>query len=371
MLEDLEYKALSLGFDSFGITKPYVNKSVRNNLSVFVSSKMHGDMQWIEDRIDFRNNPRMLWPEVNSVIVLGINYFYGQDPLFEIKNKRSGYISSYSRGHDYHKVIKKKLKLFTEWSYKKYGGRYKIFVDTAPVMEKPIAVEAGLGWQGKHTNLISKKLGNWFFLASIFTSLNIQDKKNKKIKDHCGSCVSCMSICPTNAIIEPYKLDANKCISYLTIEYKKHIPVKYRKKIGNRIYGCDDCLAVCPWNKFAKVVNENHFFPLLDLTNRTLKELLYLDDHKFRELFRQTSIKRIGRDRFIRNVLVAIGNSGEVGIINDIEFFILDKSPLVRAMAIWAISQLSEKKYFKSLRNQYVGCEDNLWVLSEWFRSYE
>ena len=368
MIDDLEQKAASLGFDSFGIAKPSLTKSASDNLSNFIALKMHGDMQWMESRIIHRNNPKMLWPNVNSVIVLGINYFYGQKPLSEINIKDYGFISSYSRGDDYHKVIKKKLKLYTEWIHKIYGGEYKIFVDTAPIMEKPIAEEAGLGWQGKHTNLISKRLGNWFFLGSIFTSLNIKGKR-EKTRNHCGSCSSCIDICPTNAIIEPYKLDARKCISYLTIEYKKHIPKEFRKKIGNRIYGCDDCLAICPWNKFAKLTIETDFLPKEELNKPSLEKLLMLDDKNFRKLFKKSSIKRIGRDRFIRNVLVAVGNSGKKEFTDIIEEFILDESSLVRAMAIWAISQLIEENYFKLLRNRYVIKEKNLWVLSEWFRS--
>ncbi|PPR79080.1 MAG: Epoxyqueuosine reductase [Alphaproteobacteria bacterium MarineAlpha2_Bin1] len=370
MIEDLEQKAISLGFDCFGVAQPSLTKSVSKNLSNFISLKMHGDMQWMENRLSFRNNPKNLWPDVNSVIVLGVNYFYGQSPLSEIGLKNKAFISSYSRGNDYHKVIKKKLKLYTEWIHRRYGGEYKIFVDTAPVMEKPIAVEAGLGWQGKHTNLISKKLGNWFFLGSIFTSLNIK-KEKEKVTNHCGSCTSCIDICPTNAIIEPYKLDARRCISYLTIEYKQHIPKEFRKKIGNRIYGCDDCLAICPWNKFARVTNETDFFPRRELNKPSLTKLLKLKDKDFRELFQKSSIKRIGRDRFIRNVLIAIGNSGKKELSHIVEKFILDKSPLVRAMAIWAMSQLIERNYFKYLRGKYVLREENLWVLSEWFKSNE
>ena len=370
MFDDLEKKALSLGFDCFGVTRPSLTKSVGENLSNFIALKMHGDMQWMENRISHRNNPKNLWPDVNSVIVVGVNYYYGQRPLTEINFKNQAFISSYSRGNDYHKVIKKKLKVYTSWIQSIYGGEYKIFVDTAPIMEKPIAVEAGIGWQGKHTNLISRKLGNWFFLASIFTSLNIKDKTDK-VENHCGTCSSCIDICPTNAIVEPYKLDARKCISYLTIEYKQHIPIEFRKKIGNRIYGCDDCLAICPWNKFARVTKESDFLPMQELDKPSLEYLLKLNDKKFREIFSQSSIKRIGRDRFIRNVLIAVGNSDKKELAHIVEKFIIDDSPLVRAMAIWAMSQLSEKNYFNCLRSQYLAKEQNPWVLSEWFKSNE
>ncbi len=368
MEETLEAKAISMGFECFGVAKPNLSSEVKINLDFFIQSKMHGEMSWMEERLNFRNNPKAFWPSVNSIIVLGVNYYYGQKPLLEMGDKTRGIISSYSRGTDYHLVIKKKLKKFAEWLQENYGGEYKIFIDTAPVMEKPLAEEAGIGWQGKHTNLISKKLGNWFFLATIYTSLNIKYEK-KEFRNHCGSCSSCISVCPTNAIIEPYKLDARKCISYLTIEYKSHIPKKFRKKIGSRIYGCDDCLAVCPWNKYAKITKEIEFFPRIELNKPLLKDLLTLDESSFREFFKKSSIKRIGRDRFIRNVLIAIGNSGEKDMIKILEKFIKDNSELVRAMAIWAISQIADSEYLIELRKKYLFREQNVWVMSEWFRS--
>ena len=264
-------------------------------------------MYWMQERSHLRSDPKILWPDVKSIIVLGSNYHNDCNSLGLLNKKDKAIISVYARNEDYHKVIKKKLKKLSLKISEITDCNFKYFVDTAPVMEKPLGMQAGLGWQGKHTNLVSKEFGSWLFLSSIF--LNKEIIETKKESDHCGSCSSCIDICPTNAIVAPYKIDARKCISYLTIEHKGQIDKEYRSLIGNRIYGCDDCLAVCPWNKFAKKTNENSFQPRDDLIEPDLKSLIHLDDQEFRAKFRSSSIKRIGRDRFIRNVLIAIGNN--------------------------------------------------------------
>ena len=285
-----------------------------------------------------RADPRTLWPEVRSVILLGLNYGPAENPLAELARTDRGYISVYARNRDYHDVIKGKLKEVAGFLASRASSDVKVFVDTAPVMEKPLAEAAGLGWQGKHTVIVSREFGNWLFLGAIFTTAELPADEPER--DHCGSCRRCLDICPTNAFPAPYRLDARRCISYLTIEHKGHIPAELRPGIGNRIFGCDDCLAVCPWNKFAQAGREARLVQREDLAALPLAELARLDDPAFRARFSGTPIKRTGRDRFIRNVLVAIGNSGDVGLAGEAVRLLDDASPLVRAMAVWAVGRL-------------------------------
>ena len=321
-------------------------------------------MDWLEKRKEYRSDPKKLWVEAKSILILGSNYHFNSNSLDLLNKKDIGIISVYAKGRDYHLSIKKKLKAFSRWILDNHECQIKYFVDTAPVMEKPLAMQAGIGWQGKHTNIVSKEYGSWLFLSSIF--LDIKLKANSQSNDHCGTCSQCIDICPTNAIIAPYKIDAKKCISYLTIEHKSHIPREYRKQIGNRIYGCDDCLAICPWNKYAKKTNDADFFPRNELIEPTLRSFLALDDLEFRNFFSGSSIKRVGRDRFIRNVLVAVGNSNNQIFVKDIIPLLEDSSELVRAMAIWALRELSTKHDFEIQKNIYFSSETDIEVKNEW-----
>ncbi|MEQ1790453.1 MAG: tRNA epoxyqueuosine(34) reductase QueG, partial [Rickettsiales bacterium] len=332
-------KALSLGFDAAGFCAADLSPEIADNLHEFLNKNYHGDMNWLVEKFDWRKNPQALWPEAKSVIMLGHNYAPPTNPLEKLANKTIGNISCYAQNVDYHDVIKKKLKQLAGWLAREYSCDVKVFVDTAPVMEKPLAQQAGLGWQGKHTCLVSREFGSWLFLGAIFTTLPIATNQ-QPTTDSCGTCTKCLDICPTNAFDSAGKIDARKCISYLTIEHKEQIPLEYRKAIGNRIYGCDDCLAICPWNKFAKNANEIAYHPRTELQSPLLKDLVILDDMEFRALFRKSPVKRIGRDRFVRNVLIAIGNSGDAALTSVITPLANDPSPLVSEMAIWAIEEL-------------------------------
>ncbi len=310
-----------------------------------------------------RGDPRTLWPDVRSVVMLGINYGPDEDPLAILKDRARGGISVYARGDDYHEVIKTRLKALGRWLIEQAGGDVKVFVDTAAVMEKPLAEAAGVGWQGKHTNLVSRELGSWLFLAAIFTTLDLPPDLPER--DHCGTCRSCLDACPTHAFPAPYQLDARRCISYLTIEHKGPIPRELRSLMGNRIYGCDDCLAVCPWNKFAQAGHEMKFHARDALRAPLLAELVHLDDAAFRALFSKSAVKRIGRTRFLRNVLIAIGNSADPELADEAEQLLDDPAPLVRGVAIWALARLD--------RPRLVGCaeqrraaESDRTVLDEW-----
>ena len=321
-------------------------------------------MEWLESKKEYRSDPQRLWVDAKSILILGSNYHFNENSLDLLAKKDAGIISVYARGRDYHLSIKKKLKAFSRWILDNYQCQIKYFVDTAPVMEKPLAMQAGIGWQGKHTNIVSKEFGSWLFLSSIFLDISLDPKTESK--NHCGTCTQCIDICPTNAIIAPYKIDAKKCISYLTIEHKSHIPKQFRKDIGNRIYGCDDCLAVCPWNKYAKKTKDTDFTPREELVEPMLKSFLTLDDAEFRKKFSGSSIKRVGRDRFIRNVLVAVGNSKNTNFVGDIIILLKDKSELVRAMAIWALKELSSKNDFEEQKKLYYKDEVNIQVKNEW-----
>jgi epoxyqueuosine reductase len=295
-------------------------------------------MTWIAANAERRADPRALWPEARSVIMLGINYGPDEDPLAVLQERRRGGISVYARGDDYHELIKPRLKEIGRWLIDNAGGDIKVFVDTAPVMEKPLAAAGGLGWQGKHTNLVSRQFGSWLFLGAIFTTLDLPADAPES--DHCGNCRACLDVCPTAAFPAPYRLDARRCISYLTIEHKGQIPREFRPLMGNRIYGCDDCLAVCPWNKFAVDGREMKLAARDALRAPRLADLVRLDDAAFRALFTKSPVKRIGRARFIRNVLIAIGNSGDAVLAPEAEHLLDDVSPLVRGAAVWALGQL-------------------------------
>jgi epoxyqueuosine reductase len=355
-------EAKALGFDAVRFTSADAAEGAGAALDKFLAEGRHGDMEWLAGTASRRKSPRALWPDARSVILLGLNYAKAGDPLAILKERSRGAISVYAQSADYHDVLKAKLKPLAARVQELAGGEAKIFVDTAPMMEKPLAAKAGLGWQGKHTNLVSREFGSWLFIASIFVSAEIAPDEPEE--DHCGACRRCLDICPTNAFTAPYEIDARACISYLTIEHKGHIAPRYRGAIGNRIFGCDDCLAVCPWNKFAQVAHETKLSARAESDNPPLAELLLLDDAAFRARFRGTPIKRTGRDRFLRNVLIAAGNSGEAALVPLVEARLVDASPLVRAMAVWALLQLAPGR-FRALRPAHASDPDPA-VRSEW-----
>jgi epoxyqueuosine reductase len=329
--------ALAQGFDAIGFARPGTVAEAAKHLTEFLAQGWHGDMDWLAAKAERRRDPAALWPDVKSVMVLGLNYGPADDPRAILAHGERGAISVYAQGGDYHDVVKRKLKAVARTLVEACGGAVKVFVDTAPVLEKPLAHQAGLGWQGKHTNLVSTTHGSWLFLGAIFTTLDLGD--DAALDDHCGTCRACLDACPTAAFPAPYKLDARRCISYLTIEHRGHIPTEFRAPMGNRIYGCDDCLAACPWNKFAHSAREAAFQPRAELRAPRLHDLAALDDAAFRQVFAGSPIKRVGRDRFVRNVLIALGNSNTTdteGVVRHLD----DASPLVRAMAVWALGRL-------------------------------
>jgi epoxyqueuosine reductase len=357
-------EAQALGFDCVGITDPDTIADAARYFRAFLDSGGHGDMDWLAANPERRADPRVLWPGVRSVIMLGVNYGPDEDPLTVLQQRTRGAISVYAQGDDYHDVIKKRLKALARWLVAASGDDVKVFVDTAAVMEKPLAQAAGLGWQGKHTNLVSREFGSWLFLGAIFTASDLP--RDAADNGHCGSCQACLDVCPTAAFPAPYKLDARRCISYLTIENKGAIPREFRKAIGNRIYGCDDCLAVCPWNKFAQQGREAKLAARETLRAPALADLARLDDAAFRELFTKSPVKRIGRDRFIRNVLMAIGNSGDSALAAEAERLLHDDSPLVRGAAVWALSQLIGRQEFEGLKAAALSAEQDETVRAEW-----
>jgi epoxyqueuosine reductase len=358
----LAEEAHARGFDAFGIVKPDAAPELRARLESYIAGGAHGDMAWLATSAERRASPLTLWPEVRSIVMLGLNYGPDDDPLAILKARDRAAISVYAKGNDYHELIKFKLKDLARWLTASAGGDVKVFVDTAAVMEKPLAAHAGLGWQGKHTNLVSRQFGSWLFLGSIFTTLDLPADSAEP--DSCGSCQACLDICPTAAFPAPYKLDARRCISYLTIEHKGPIPRELRPAIGNRIFGCDDCLAICPWNKFASQGREAKLAAREALRAPPLADLVRLNDEQFRRLFSKTSIKRTGRDRFVRNVLIAIGNSGDATLSIEVERLLADSSPLVRGAAVWTLSQLLPRQRLVELRKKQV--ESDAAVLTEW-----
>jgi epoxyqueuosine reductase len=351
------------GFDAFGVVRPDSIPLAPPRLREFLASGAHGDMAWMATNAERRGDPRALWPAVRSIVVLGINYGPQEDPLAVLQHRSRGAISVYARGDDYHDLIKSRLKQIGRWLHDRGGGDIKVFVDTAPVMEKPLAAAAGLGWQGKHTNLVSRELGSWLFLGALFTTLDLPVDASER--DHCGQCRACLEICPTAAFPAPYRLDARRCISYLTIEHKGQIPRVLRPLMGNRIYGCDDCLAVCPWNKFARAGREAKLAAREALRAPRLAELVRLDDAAFRALFAKSPVKRIGRARFVRNVLIAIGNSGDASLAEPAERRIDDESPLVRGAAIWALGRLDRVRLEACAKTRRTG-ESDPELIAEW-----
>jgi epoxyqueuosine reductase len=354
--------ARARGFDVVGITRPDAAPLSKQRLQQFLAEGAHGDMVWMETSAERRGDPRTLWPEVRSVIMLGLNYGPDHDPLTILEHRDRGAISVYAKGEDYHEIIKPKLKDVARWLIAQAGGDVKVFVDTAAVMEKPLAAAAGVGWQGKHTNLVSRDFGSWLFLGAIFTTLELPADEAEV--DHCGTCQACLDVCPTAAFPAPYRLDARRCISYLTIEHKGPIPREFRPLIGNRIYGCDDCLAVCPWNKFAQQGREAKLTARDVARAPMLADLVQLDDTQFRIMFAKTAVKRTGRDRFIRNVLTAIGNSGDLSFLPQIERLLADNSPLVRGAAVWALGRLDPARLI-ALAPAHAG-ETDAGVAEEW-----
>jgi len=360
----LANEARALGFDCIGVTGPDAIADAGKHFRDFLDAGAHGDMDWLAANPERRADPRVLWAGVRSIIMLGVNYGPDENPLAILERRTRGAISVYAQGDDYHDLIKKRLKALARWLVATAGGEVKVFVDTAAVMEKPLAQAAGLGWQGKHTNLVSREFGSWLFLGAIFTTLDLP--RDAADTDHCGSCQACLDICPTSAFPAPYKLDARRCISYLTIESKGPIPHEFRKAIGNRIYGCDDCLAVCPWNKFAQQGRETKLAARAELRAPDLAGLARLDDAAFRAQFRKSPVKRIGRDRFVRNVLIAIGNSNDRAFVNEAERLLDDESPLVRGAAVWALSQLTAREEFEARAARALGAEADDGVRAEW-----
>ena len=335
----LAAEAARLGFVAFGIAAADAAPAAGARLRRWIADGCHGDMLWMADTVDRRATPIGLWPDVRSVVMLGTSYAPGLDPLRHADHPDTGVISIYAQGRDYHDVIKKRLKALARWLVAAApGNELKVFVDTAPVMEKPLAAAAGLGWQGKHSNLVSRTHGSWLFLGAIYTSLDLPT--DVAHPDACGSCNRCQAACPTQAFIAPYRLDARRCISYLTIEHRGPVPVEFRQQLGNRIYGCDDCLAVCPWNRFARTAGDMAFAPRAELTAPRLADLLQLNDAGFREIFAGSPIKRIGRDRLVRNCLYAAGNSGDPALRDIVALLVADPDPGVADAATWALARL-------------------------------
>jgi len=357
-------EAETLGFNCIGVTDPGAIGKAGKYFREFLDTGAHGDMDWLAAQPERRMDPRVLWPGVRSIIMLGFNYGPDENPLALLQQRTRGAISAYAQGDDYHDVIKKRLKTLARWLVAASGEEVKVFIDTAAVMEKPLAQAAGVGWQGKHTNLVSREFGSWLFLGAIFSASDLP--RDAADGDHCGSCNACQEICPTAAFPAPYKLDARRCISYLTIENKGPIPHEFRKSIGNRIYGCDDCLAVCPWNKFAQTGREAKLAARDELRAASLADLARLDDTAFRALFAKSPVKRIGRDRFVRNVLIAIGNSNDSALAVEAGRLLDDASPLVRGAAVWALSQLMGQDEFEVLAAGAIGTELDEGVQMEW-----
>jgi epoxyqueuosine reductase len=360
--DEIRAEALRLGFSTCGFADAAAAWPNGDWLRDFVEAQRHGAMGWMEETLERRSHPTAMWTDARSAVVLGVNYGPDIDPLEQLKAADRAAISVYAQGDDYHDVIKKRLKELAGWMHRRFGNEVKVFVDTAPLMEKPLAQRAGLGWQGKHTNLVSRQFGSWLFLGSVLTTLDLPPDAPEV--DHCGSCRSCLDVCPTNAFPAPHQLDARRCISYLTIELAGPIPAEFRPALGNRIYGCDDCLAICPWNKFASLSSEAKLQARDALRQPTLAELARLDDASFRALFSKNPIKRIGRDRFVRNVLYAIGNSGEAGLMSVVEPLMRDPAPVVRGAAVWAAKRLAPDRAL-ALR----GVEEDPDVLAEWTAS--
>ncbi len=333
-------RALEEGFAKVGVARPDAVPEIAGRLATYVAEGRHGQMGWMAERMHWRGDPAALWPEARSVIMLAEPYTPEHDPMAVLERRDRGAISVYAQNRDYHDIVKKRLKRLGRWLIDAAGPdtEIKVFVDTAPVMEKPLAAAAGLGWQGKHTNLLSRDLGNWFFLGAIFTTLELP--VDEPGRENCGTCTACLDACPTNAFPAPFQLDARRCISYLTIEHKGPVDDELRPLLGNRIYGCDDCLAACPWNKYAVTAQEARYHARDDLIAPRLGDLAALDDAQFREMFSGSPVKRVGRERFLRNVCYAIGNSGDPALIPALRPLLEDPDPVLAEAAGWALARL-------------------------------
>jgi epoxyqueuosine reductase len=361
--DTIRAEALKLGFSVARFAELPQVWAASERLAAFVEAGLHGDMAWMEETLERRKHPRHMWSEARGALVLGYNYGPEADPLERLNAPAVANLSVYARGDDYHELIKGKLKQLAGWMVAKTGGDVKVFVDTAPLMEKPLAHLAGLGWQGKHTNLVSREFGSWLFLGVILTDHVIAADPPET--DHCGSCHACLDICPTMAFIGPYRLDARKCLSYLTIEHKGPWPQAYRRAMGNRVYGCDDCLAACPWNKFAQATHETRLQARPGFDDLKLDDMARLDDAAFRELFRKSPVKRVGRDAFLRNVHYALGNAG-AGSVEALKVGVGDDSALVRGAAVWGLRQVLPEAEFAALRDEHLPGETDAEVRAEW-----
>ena len=359
----LKSLAFELGFSVARICRADEAWVAGDRLAEYVADGHHGSMAWMEETLERRQHPTAMWPDAKSAVVVGLNYGPERDPLPLLERRSEGVVSVYAQNADYHDLLKKRLKHLARAFAGKTGKQVKVFVDTAPLMEKPLAEKAGIGWQGKHTNLVSREFGSWLFLGVMLTEAELEPDEAER--DTCGSCRSCLDICPTGAFPQPYRIDARRCISYLTIEHKGVIPVEFRQPMGNRIYGCDDCLAVCPWNKFAQTSAEAAFHPRPELKGALLAELAALDDAAFRQVFTASPVKRIGRDRFVRNVMIAIGNSGDAALVPVAKLGLGDASPLVRGMAVWALGQLSPQ-LASDMSEMIAATEADSDVRTEW-----
>ncbi|MDX9997878.1 MAG: tRNA epoxyqueuosine(34) reductase QueG [Phenylobacterium sp.] len=362
--EAIRAEARLLGFDVCRFARADAPWPASERLAEYIAAGRHGEMDWMETTAERRAHPTAMWPGARSAVVLGMNYGPEHDALAVLGEPEKGAISVYAQGDDYHELIKKRLKALARWMQARYGGELKVFIDTAPLMEKPLAERAGLGWQGRHTNLVSREFGSWLFLGSILTELELTP--DPAGEETCGSCRACLDACPTGAFPAPFQLDARRCISYLTIELKGPIPREFRPLLGNRIYGCDDCLAVCPWNKFASRAREQALHAREALKAPALVELARLDDAAFRALFAKNPVKRIGRDSFVRNVLYAVGNSGRPALAAEARRLLDDPAPVVRGAAVWALSRLLSPAEFEALRAARAPAEADLAVAQEW-----
>ena len=362
--ESVRARAAALGFHAIGVARADAPWPAGARLTEFLDLHRHGEMEWMATTANRRAHPQALWPEAKSAIMLAVNYAPAREPLEGLARKSEGQISAYAKRRDYHDIIKSRLKAFARVFAEDTGAQVKVFVDTAPLMEKPLAQRAGLGWQGKHTNLVSREFGSWLFLGAILTDLALEPDAPEE--DHCGQCRACLDICPTGAFPAPYQLDARRCVAYLTIEHPGPIPAELRAGIGNRVFGCDDCLAVCPWNKFARQAQDLKLSLREDLEDLPLAALAALDDAAFRARFAGTPVKRTGRDRFVRNVAIAIGNSGDAALIPAAEALTKDASALVRGAAVWALRQLLDQEGFDRLKREHGPRERDGDVRGEW-----
>ncbi len=360
----LSAEASALGFDVAGVTRPEAGAVAGLRLREYIADGRHGDMSWLAETVERRADPRALWPEARSVIMLAMSYAPEQDPMAALARRDRGVISVYAKGRDYHEVLKGRLKILAGKLAARARAEVKVFVDTAPLMEKPLAAAAGLGWQGKHTNLVSRQHGSWLFLGAILTTAELSPSMPET--DRCGSCRRCLDVCPTDAFPAPYQLDARRCLAYLSIEHKGQIPLEMRRPMGNRVFGCDDCLAVCPWNKFAAAARETRLKARAETDDPALRELVAMDDAAFRARFAGTPVKRTGRHRVVRNALVAAGNSGDEGLVTPIARCLDDASPLVRGMAVWALARLAGREQVAMEAIGRVSAETDPGVIAEW-----